>query len=237
MERTLKNVVTIICNKNYGQWLGRAIESAVHQSYPNRVFVVDDGSTDNSSEIAAGLGVNLIKLHVTHGPSYARNQVIKETWDTTDVWQILDADDEMDRTKIEKFMPHFDDSNIGVVYADFETFQEKDGEKVNLNRHYKQTYSRGLLMRECCIHSGAAFSKKAIEKAGINKDQVYDETMRTAEDWDLWLRITKASLAYHVPECLTKVLEHPQNSTNSVTKEIWNQNWDKIRQRMQTGQY
>jgi len=237
MERTLKNVVTIICNKNYGQWLQRAIESAVHQSYPNKVWVVDDASTDNSVEIATSLGVNLISLQEGHGPSFARNRVIQTTWDTTDIWQVLDADDEMDRTKIEKFIPHFEDQNIGIVYADFETFQEKNGERANINRHYKQTYSRQLLMQECCIHSGAAFSKAAIEKAGIDKGHVYDETMRTAEDWDLWLRLTKVCLAYHVPECLTKVLEHQNNSTNSVSKEIWNENWGKIRQRMQTGQY
>ena len=45
----------IINNFDYGRFIVEAIESALHQSYPNtEIIVVDDGSTANSREIISG---------------------------------------------------------------------------------------------------------------------------------------------------------------------------------------
>jgi len=50
-------VSILINNYNYGRFLGEAIQSALSQSYPNReIIVVDDGSTDNSLEVAQAFG-------------------------------------------------------------------------------------------------------------------------------------------------------------------------------------
>ena len=56
--------------------------------------------------------------------------------------------------------------------------------------------------------------------------------MRTCEDYDLWIRIAKKFTIAHVAEFLTYVRIHSQNSTNTVSKEIWNQNWNRIRKKM-----
>jgi Glycosyl transferase family 2 len=50
-------VSIVINNYNYGRFLAAAIESALAQTYPStEVIVVDDGSSDNSGEIAAAFG-------------------------------------------------------------------------------------------------------------------------------------------------------------------------------------
>jgi glycosyltransferase involved in cell wall biosynthesis len=41
----------VICNYNYGRFLEQSLSSALNQSYPCEVVVVDDGSTDNSREV------------------------------------------------------------------------------------------------------------------------------------------------------------------------------------------
>ncbi|HZS81862.1 MAG TPA: glycosyltransferase [Stellaceae bacterium] len=47
----------VINNYNYGRFLRRAVDSALHQSHPRiEVVVVDDGSTDDSPEIIASYG-------------------------------------------------------------------------------------------------------------------------------------------------------------------------------------
>ena len=47
----------LINNYNYGRFLGKAIDSALSQTYENlEVIVVDDGSTDGSLEIIASYG-------------------------------------------------------------------------------------------------------------------------------------------------------------------------------------
>lgn len=53
----------VINNYNYGDFLRRSIDSALNQNYPRvEVVVVDDGSTDGSSEIIASYGDRCIAL-------------------------------------------------------------------------------------------------------------------------------------------------------------------------------
>lgn len=251
MER---NITVLIANHNYGKWLEKAVESVENQDYPEKaICVIDDGSTDNSRSILEklcplggnipngfeGLTKNNTYIHCLFitgpkGPSYARNLGIKHTWVDTDIWAVLDADDEMYPTKLSKFNKKFDDPNIGIVYGDYDTY----GDDGVLIRNYKEPYSKLRLHQECIIHSGSAFSKEAVTRIGIKHgDPVFDESMRTAEDWDLWLRLSKSSMAYHIPESLTKVRIHNNNATNSVQQAVWQENWNKIRERMQNGSY
>ncbi len=51
------SVSVIISSYNYGHFLGATIESVLTQTYPAReVIIIDDGSTDNSAEVAGSFG-------------------------------------------------------------------------------------------------------------------------------------------------------------------------------------
>src|SRR6185437_3891388 len=67
-------VSVIVCSYNGGRTLGRCLESLGKINYPNyEVILVDDGSTDNTSEIAAQFP-RVRYIHQTnHGLSHARN--------------------------------------------------------------------------------------------------------------------------------------------------------------------
>lgn len=67
-------VSVIVCSYNGGRTLARCLESLGKINYPNyEVILVDDGSTDNTSEIAAQFpNVRYIRQH-NHGLSHARN--------------------------------------------------------------------------------------------------------------------------------------------------------------------
>src|ERR1700691_1036540 len=58
-----KPLVSILINNyNYGRYIREAIESALTQTYTHtEIVVVDDGSTDNSFEVAASFG-NRVRL-------------------------------------------------------------------------------------------------------------------------------------------------------------------------------
>src|ERR687898_3616338 len=87
-------VSVVIPCYNQARFLGEAIESVLAQSYPHfEVIVVDDGSTDNTSEVAASYaGVRYIRQE-NQGLAGARNAGIRRSRGSYLVF--LDADDRL----------------------------------------------------------------------------------------------------------------------------------------------
>ena len=125
---TLPRVTILIANYNDEEYLEKAIESAVNQDYPGslQICIVDDGSTDGSwdvitpyvnnpakdihsrfdvtfSRTSAGKFGNTKVVAIKNensGPSQARNVAIEYTLNDTDIYAILDSDDEMYENKV-----------------------------------------------------------------------------------------------------------------------------------------
>lgn len=61
-------VSILINNYNYGRFLGKAIDSALEQTYPYvEVVVVDDGSTDDSRQVMAGYQGRIVPVLKENG--------------------------------------------------------------------------------------------------------------------------------------------------------------------------
>ena len=86
-------VSVIINNFNYARYLGRAIQSVLDQSYaPIEVIVVDDGSTDESRQVAASFGsriTTVFKANGGHGSTFNAGFAVCRG----DLIFFLDADD------------------------------------------------------------------------------------------------------------------------------------------------
>ncbi|MBI1345870.1 glycosyltransferase [bacterium] len=85
----------IIPTYNYGRYVSRAIDSALDALGPMReVIVVDDGSTDNTTDVLAGYGERIIaERQPNQGVSAARNRGLDSA--TGDYVICLDADDRL----------------------------------------------------------------------------------------------------------------------------------------------
>jgi len=242
----MEKITFIIAHHNYQQYLGRAILSALNQTYPNiHVCVVDDCSDDCDAardiakELAGGewesIDLESKTGHLTYHSdkityiqmlsgtdqsykqAYARNRGMETCWDDTDIFAILDADDENYPTKIEqcikpllKYPEH-----VGAVYTDTNIVMVENNRLV---REYREPFDYQKLLRECIVHSGCVISKRALE-AVLENGKVFDEELPPCEDYDLWIRIAEKFLIWHIPEPLVYVRVHPQNSTNTSTHE------------------
>lgn len=247
-EIKLPAVSVIIATYNYGHWLPAAIESAVKQDYPNKqIVVVDDCSTDDTEGILnktyvqellpsciqsdeekdifqnniAGVPFLYIKLKKNGGPSRARNIAIKTVEEMTDLFAVLDADDMWMQGKLSKSVKKFLEypDKLAAVYSDY----------LILNPHgvltyeSKEPYDMFRLLQECIVHSGSVVSKLALSKVGL-----YDEELRTCEDFDLWLRCSDHFTLNHIPEPLVIVRVTGQNSTDTVQKERWENDYKRV---------
>jgi glycosyltransferase involved in cell wall biosynthesis len=95
-------VSVIIPCRNGVPWLADAIESCLDQTYRNlQVIVVDNGSTDESVNVAARYGSSVTMLACArNGASAARNTGLAHA--EGELIQFLDADDVLDRDKIRR---------------------------------------------------------------------------------------------------------------------------------------
>jgi len=251
------NVTIIISNYNYGEYVLDAINSALKQTYPCKVVVIDDGSTDHTKSIISAvyyfdallktndgfdvLSGDQIDFIVTpnRGASAARNTAISWAWPSTDVFAILDADDMYGPNKVERLVEALSKHDeIGVAYADY--IIERTGDQKYVKYEYKHPYSLQELKQHCIVHSGALIKKKYLEKVILPNGEIYDTKLHgplskgfvgCTEDYDLWLRLARQCVMVHVPEPLSIVRETGKNQSMRMTQDIFNNNMGIIQSR------
>jgi len=223
--------VAIICaNYNYGNYIIPAMESIINQTYkgPLRLYVVDDGSSDDSWDKISGYPCDWLftKRIQNSGASVARNTAIEMCWDWADIIGILDADDAYYPEKVEKLVAKLvEHEEVGVAYADYEnvfpTFTK---------REFKTSYNKIALMQNCMVHSNSLIKKQYLEKVRFPNGEFFDSRLHgpaskgfigCTEDYDLWIRLSNVCIITHVPECLGIANQHGNNQSMKMTAEIF----------------
>jgi glycosyltransferase involved in cell wall biosynthesis len=128
-------VSILINNYNYGQFLGEAIRSALSQSYLNReIIVVDDGSTDDSLQIAQSFGdeVRLIAKQ-NGGQASAFNAGFAAS--RGGIICLLDADDVWLPGKVERIVEVFrQNPDIDWCFENLKLFRDSQSERCSRDR-------------------------------------------------------------------------------------------------------
>ncbi len=104
---------------NQAAFLPDAIESALSQTVPCEVIVVNDGSPDSTSSIAGSYDVKVVN-QVNKGLAAARNTAIMNM--TGDIFLPLDADDILLPTCVERILQTFEETDVDIVAPSFKSF-------------------------------------------------------------------------------------------------------------------
>ncbi|MHA2401423.1 MAG: glycosyltransferase family 2 protein [Candidatus Kariarchaeaceae archaeon] len=234
--------VAIICaNYNYGDYIEAAMESIVNQTYQGelRLYVVDDGSSDDSWEKIQKFNnnkfVNDDKIQIeilsieNSGASVARNVAIRMCWDWADIIGVLDADDAYFPDKVEKLVAKLvEHEEVGVAYADYENVFPH-----YTKREFKPSFDKVGLKRRCMVHSNALIKKEYLQRVRLSNGEIYRSELHgpasqgfigCTEDYDLWLRLSDVCVITHVPECLAIANQHGRNQSMKMTAEVFQQN-------------
>lgn len=179
------NITVVIPTYNRYEVLQRALKSVYSQSYiPSEVIVVDDGSTDNTSQITKQFPHVKYFFQKNSGVSSARNIGIKKS--TNDWIAFLDSDDEWHIDKLKEHVKfHKQNPEILMSYTDEKWIRE--GNEVKMPKKFHKV--GGDIFDKCLSHCIIAPSSAMLHKKLIKKVGYFDEELEVCEDYDLWLRI------------------------------------------------
>jgi GT2 family glycosyltransferase len=206
-------VSVVIPCRNQAHYLGEAIESVLAQTHPAlELLVVDDGSEDDSLEVAARYpGVRRLRQEQS-GVAVARNRGLTEARGGFVVF--LDADD--------RLLPNALEIGVGELRrnpeAAFAAGRPRDigrgGEVIREGRQPLVTRDHYLkLLEECFVWSGSSlvYRREALEAVGG-----FNERRVAADDYELYLRLARSHPVVCHDAVVTEYRRHGSNTTRNA---------------------
>jgi glycosyltransferase involved in cell wall biosynthesis len=216
----MATVDVIIPAFNAAKYLPFALESVASQTFDDwQIVLVDDGSTDNTAEVVApfldrfGTKITYIK-QINRGLPASRNAAIRAS--TSEFIALLDADDVWMPCRLAESLKILADRpQAGLAYG-LLTGIDPEGRigstwGGNL-KHSEGHIAPHIYMRKVELPCPTiTFRRRCMDEVGC-----FDETMRSTEDRDLWLRIALRHEVAFVPKVLARYRRSPDSmSTNS----------------------
>ena len=213
---------------NGENYLRQAIDSALSQTYKNiEIIVVNDGSTDNTEDIALSYGDKIRYFYKENGGcASALNYGIRVMRGEYFSW--LSHDDLYFPEKIEKQLSILEKEKLDedtIISCEAEII-DKNGKKIyyrnakdNLFYNSERFFSR-LLFGKSLNGCGLLIPKKILDKVGP-----FNESLIAMPDWEYWLRISLSgfNLRRHGEDILVANRVHKsqvsQNSKKIFAKE------------------
>jgi len=191
----------VIPTFNQKEFLPEAVESALAQTTPCEVIIVDDGSTDGSKFLADDYTERGVKVihQVNKGLASARNTGIMNA--VTDYILFLDSDDILMPTAVERIEKVFADTDADVVSPSFEQFGNAQGEVILMPRPTFNDFITGNRVGYC----------SAIKRSALLSVGGYSPRMTWGfEDYHLWFDLLKrGKKIYTIAEPLWKYRVRP----------------------------
>lgn len=253
MEMYLPKVSIIIPAYNASNYLTKAIECALKQTYENKeIIVVNDGSKDDGAtrEVALSYGEKIRYFEKENGgSSSALNYGIAQM--TGEWFSWLSHDDLYKRDKIRhqiEFLRNLtedgEDPAKCIVFSAHELIDgngniirycdpKKEAQKADeINKMVNNHWLIADQIKKYTFHGCTGLIHKSVfERVGG-----FDESLRYVNDIDMWLRIFMAGYKVrYLPECLVQGRVHSQQVSRSIGFSY--HNWEQDRYWTQVFEY
>ena len=214
----------LIANYNNGRYLQEAIDSILIQDYSRwEIIIVDDGSTDSSSEVYARYSDDP-RFHIllntqNMGVGYTKRRCVENA--SGEICGFLDPDDVLVGKDAMSIMvqKHLENPGASMIYSgmyrgdeQLKIVRESPGEDI-------ENGSSALEMRSWPFHPFLTFKMSSYRKTdGI------DSFMRNAEDYDLYYKLEEVGEVIHL-DMMQYIQRNNPNSislnANSYKAAVW----------------
>ena len=214
-----------ICTYNRANFLLKAIESVLAQTFTDyEIIIVDDASTDNTETLvepylASHKNILYVKNPVNLGISKTRNIALSHAHG--EYIAVLDSDDTWtDTNKLQKQFDFLEQNKDYVLIGSNIQIVDEHGVKIqDTTFPTEDTLIRATILKSNPIpHSTVLYRKTLAEKVGR-----YSEKLSCVEDLDLFLRLGLLGKVKNLAEITTAYTRH--SGGTSHTRKItmaWN---------------
>jgi len=188
-------VSVIIPTYNRAHLIEGAIASVLRQEYrPLEIIVVDDGSTDNTSDLMAGKYPHLLYVRQANsGPSVARNQGVRLS--SGEIIMFLDSDDEWLPGKVKRQVDLLRDAGPSACCCVTNAILRETNGKNQLSFDVAEMYP--LLANGLWTNPAEVLASRFLffnQVVAVRRDAIvqcggFNERLTLLEDWDLALRL------------------------------------------------
>jgi len=210
-------VTVVIPCYNQAHFLGEAVESVLSQSHPrHEIVVVDDGSTDDTAEVASRYpGVRLIRQE-NGGLSAARNAGLGQSRGEYVVF--LDADDRLLPEALEVGVRELEAHPRCAFVSGHIRLIAADGSPLRIppqalhRAHVRGDHYLGLLYYSSVWIPGSVMFRSSI----FGSIGGFDPSVDGAADYDLYLRIARDYPVHYHGEVVLDYRRHGTNMTRNA---------------------
>lgn len=212
---------------NEGKVLKDSINSLSQLDYPNyEIIIVNDGSTDDTAEVARSLVgytkglVSDIKISLINKPNGGKSRALNAgiQFSRADFFVCVDGDSQLSAQTLKEGMKHFVDPSVGAVAGNVKVENRRklltDLQALEYLEGLNMARSAQSYVRVVNIIPGpiGIFRRKAIEDAGYYSSDTF------AEDADLTLKILAAGWKIQYEQNAISYTEAPQ-TLNQLLKQ------------------
>ena len=223
MTPTISLIMTVYNRPHY---LKDAIESVLTQTRKDfQLLILDDGSTDNSLDIAHHYASIDNRIQLIKRPHTGRAPSLKAAHTHCQGTYIgwIDSDDLLTPTTLSETANILDTQpKIGLVYTDYLIIDAHSNVK-GIGQRCSIPYSKSRLLIDFMNFHFRLYRRDIYDKAGG-----IDETMEMAEDYDLCLRISEITSIKHLEKPLYYYRIHSENLSHKQIEQI---HWSAIASR------
>ena len=209
----MPKVSVVIPAYNAMTYLPETVESVIRQTFTDfEVLIVNDGSSDHVVQWFSQVSDPRVRLisQANQGLPGARNTGIAHA--QGEYVAFLDADDLWEATKLEKQVRCLEDKPaVGLVYT-WTALADQWGKPMGriFASHAEGDVWEQIVVDDMISNGSTAMVRRCcFETVGV-----FDPTLRSIEDWDMWIRIASRYPFGVVKETLVRYRQHP----NSMSK-------------------
>ncbi|HID99998.1 MAG TPA: glycosyltransferase [Thiotrichaceae bacterium] len=203
---------------NAASYIKEAIDSALNQSYSDlEICIVDDGSTDNTSEILMDHYLDHPKvswLRQPHGGIAQASNLAVRMCKGMYIGQ-LDADDFLEPDAVATMVDYLDNHDVACVYGRY-TQIDNEGKVIEANLE-TPAFSREQMMQGMIVSAFRLFRKR-----DWMRTECFNESLSSAVDYDMFMKLSEIGHIHPIEQIMYTYRWHDNNVSQHVAQKSQN---------------